>query len=163
MAFNMKDYENFLNMYAASGEENCSPDSEMEDFYADELFFENYEKENAAEELRIAKKSIARNRHLYKLKAAKSAKKKAEFVTAREMREDVKRASKLRKKLSKLEKKFFDTPFSGRNSIEKEVDKTFNEHEKVMRRMKFREKVLERQNKKELIAASKKSKRKKSA
>lgn len=150
-------YDNFPDedMYDVSEEDDsgCHPDSEI-----DELF----EEEKTPEELRIIQKSIARNRHLYKLRTAKSAKKTAEFITAREIREDGKKASKLQKRLSNLVKKFFANP-SDTSSIEKEIDKTFKELEKISLRMEFRKKVIDRQNKKDLIATSKKSKRKKSA
>lgn len=143
--------EDLYDMYSEPTEDSCYPDPEAEDLYGDELFFDEHSlKEKTPEELRIIKKSIARNRHLRKLRAARAAKKISEFTTSRgirEMREDVKKSSKLEKKLSQLENELFSNP-SNMSSIKKEITKTFKELDEVYRRIDLQKKVLEKQNKK---------------
>lgn len=132
--------------------EFCSSAPEMEDhdLYAliDELsksiFLEGYDGAYATSE-RLAKKSVARNRHLSKVKAEKSKAQKANYVAKREMRKCCKLYRNLDKAYWQLANKAYSDgylPYSMCQNMERRVNANLDQMSDIVLKAHYFECIL---------------------
>lgn len=132
--------------------EFCSSAPEMEDHdlypLIDELsksiFLEGYDGAYATSE-RLAKKSVARNRHLSKVKAKKSKAQKAKYVAKREMRKCCKLYRNLDKAYWQLANKAYSDgylPYSMCQNMERRVNATLDQMSDIVLKAHYFECIL---------------------